>query len=105
MAVVSDGTLSVESLFGGQIAPEEAVLAGMRAVEANLADELSLAQEWRRAATAAVSDVVRAALVEVIGRDQLASVVEGVRARAASSRDHELVPAEIAGDIRRVFVS
>jgi hypothetical protein len=76
----------------------------MRMMEARLADEFFSTREQQSQATAA-GDVVRERLAEAIGRDRMASVVEDIRAKAASSSDRTPAPPDTAEHVQRIFVS
>jgi hypothetical protein len=96
-------TVSVESLFGGQIAPEKSVLAGMSAIENRLRAELFDKLESLDA-TVAPRNAVHGALLEVIGRDQMATTVQEVQGRLASVRDKELQYPEAPEVPSRIFL-
>src|SRR4029450_36077 len=102
--MVNEGKVPVESMFGGEIAAEDSVLAGMSTVEENLKDQFFSSLE-QRDATAVVSDVVREALLQVIGREQMTSVVQDIQQKATSLQEaRELAPPQIAELPQRIFL-
>jgi hypothetical protein len=77
----------------------------MSTVEETLKDEFFSALE-RRDATTVVSDAVREALLQVIGRDQMTSVVQDIQQKATSLREErELTLPQIAEQPQRIFLA
>jgi hypothetical protein len=101
--MAGEEVVSVESLFGGQVADEKTVLAGMSTLETSLKADFYSALE-QRDAMAPVKETVRGALVEVIGRDQMTALVEDVRGKVASFAERELASPEIVQQTQRVFL-
>jgi hypothetical protein len=99
----NEDVVSVESLFGGQIASERTVLAGMSGLETGLKADLFSALEQRET-VAQVRETLRGGLLEVIGREQISAVVEDVRGKVASLRDQELVSPDTVQQTQRIFL-
>jgi hypothetical protein len=102
--MANEEVVAVESLFGGQIAPEKTVYAGMSTLETSLKGEFFAALE-QRDAMAPVREKLRGALLEVIGREQMTGLVEEVRGKVATFRDQELASPETAQETQRIFLA
>jgi hypothetical protein len=101
--MAGEEVVSVESLFGGQVADEKTVLAGMSTLETSLKADFYSALE-QRDAMAPVKETVRGALVEVIGRDQMTALAEDVRGKVASFAERELASPETVQQTQRIFL-